>query len=53
MTPKHAEALLALEAEYGHTILKDTILLDLVKTGLKRPVRQRESIDIGPCECGG
>lgn len=42
----------ALEEEYGHTILKDTTLRDLVRTGLKRAVKQRESIDIGPCECG-
>ena len=42
----------ALEKEFGHTVLKDTTLEDLVKTGLKRAVKQRESIDIGPCECG-
>lgn len=42
-----------LEAEFGHTILKDTSLVQLQATGLKRAVNQRESIDIGPCECGG
>jgi hypothetical protein len=42
----------ALEEQYGHTILKDTTLVQLAVTGLKREVRQRESIDIGPCECG-
>jgi len=42
----------ALEREYGHTILKDTTLEQLVITGLKRKVNQRESIDIGACECG-
>lgn len=42
----------AMEKEYGHTFLKDTTLEQLVKTGLKRKVEQRESIDIGPCDCG-
>lgn len=41
-----------LEEEYGHTVLKDVTLRQLVKIGLKRPVKQRESIDIGSCECG-
>lgn len=41
------------EAEYGYTFLKDTTLVQLAATGLKRPVHQRESIDIGACECGG
>lgn len=41
-----------LEKQYGHTILKDTSLIQLVATGLKREVKPRESIDIGPCECG-
>lgn len=40
-----------LEAEFGHTILKDTSLVQLKATGLKRAVRQRESIEIS-CECG-
>jgi|SRR6185369_4707852 len=43
----------ALEDEFGHTILKDTTLRELVVTGLKRRVNQRESIDLGTCECGG
>lgn len=42
----------ALEREFGHTILKDTSLELLAITGLKRKVRQRESIQIGACECG-
>lgn len=42
----------ALEERFGHTILKDTTLVQLAITGLKREVKQRESIDIGPCECG-
>jgi hypothetical protein len=42
-----------LEAEFGHTILKNTTLVQLKATGLKRAVKARESIDIGPCECGG
>lgn len=42
----------ALEEEFGHTFLKDTSLQQLVQVGLKRSVKQRESIDIGACECG-
>lgn len=42
-----------LEEEFGHTIINGTTLRDLLKTGLKHKVCQRESIDIGPCECGG
>lgn len=41
------------ECQFGHTFLKDTTLQQLVVTGLKRPVRRREAIDIGACECGG
>ena len=41
-----------LERQFGHTILKDTTLEQLAITGLKRQVNQRESIDIGVCECG-
>lgn len=40
------------EKEFGHTFLKDTTLEQLAVTGLKRPVKQREAIDIGSCECG-
>lgn len=50
--PEVFEQRAALEAEFGHTILKDTSLVELRATGLKRAVKQRESIDIGPCECG-
>ncbi len=50
--PEVFEQRAKLEEEYGHTILKDTTLRNLVVVGLKRPVCARESIDIGPCECG-
>lgn len=50
--PEIYEQRAALEDEFGHTILKDTSLRLLAITGLKRTVRQRESIDIGACECG-
>jgi hypothetical protein len=46
-------ASVAREKQFGHTFLKDTTLERLVQIGLKRPVKQRESIDIGACECGG
>jgi hypothetical protein len=41
----------AREAQFGHTFLKDTTLVQLAVTGLKRPVKQREAIEIN-CECG-
>jgi hypothetical protein len=50
--PEVFEARAKLEERFGHTILKDTTLRNLVQIGLKRPVKQRESIDIGACECG-
>jgi hypothetical protein len=50
--PEVWEQRVALEREYGHTFLKDTSLVQLSITDLKREVRERESIDIGPCECG-
>lgn len=50
--PEVFEQRAKLEEDYGHTILKGTTLRQLVKVGLKRPVRARESIDIGPCDCG-
>lgn len=37
----------------GHTIFKDGSLTQVIGRGLKRKVSRRESIDIGPCECGG
>lgn len=40
------------EREFGHTILKDTSLVDLSVNGMKRTPKARVSIDIGPCECG-
>lgn len=47
----------ALEEEFGHGILRGGgrehhLLKDLVQIGLKREVRPREAIDIGPCDCG-
>ncbi len=42
----------AMEEDFGHTILKDTNLRTLLQVGLKRPVRPREAIEIGSCECG-
>lgn len=50
--PEVFEARAKLEEKFGHTILKDTTLRNLVQIGLKRPVKPRESIDIGACECG-
>jgi len=41
-----------LEREFGHTFLKDTTLERLVQVGLRRKVSQKESIEIGTCECG-
>jgi hypothetical protein len=48
---------MALEEEFGHGILRGGdrehhLLKDLVQIGLKRAVRPREAIDIGPCDCG-
>lgn len=37
----------------GHTIFKEGPLEQIVAAGLKRKVNRRESIDVGPCECGG
>ncbi len=50
--PEVFEQRALLEERFGHTVLKDTNLRDLVKIGLKRPVKPREAIDIGACECG-
>lgn len=50
--PEAFEQRASLETEFGHTVLKNTTLRQLVQVGLKRKVKQRESIDIGPCECG-
>ncbi len=50
--PEVFEARCKTEEEFGHTILKDVTLRELVKVGLKRTVKQRESIVIGSCECG-
>lgn len=50
--PEVFESRALLEEEFGHTILKDMSLRVLATTGLKRQVKQRESISIGACECG-
>jgi len=42
----------SLEAEFDHTIINGTSLVQLETTGLKREVNRKESIEIGPCECG-
>jgi PP-loop superfamily ATP-utilizing enzyme len=50
--PRIYEERASMEDAYGHTILKDMSLRQLVTIGLKRRVKQREAIDIGSCECG-
>lgn len=50
--PYEFERAASREDDFGHTFLKDTTLRNLLVTGLKRPVKRREAIDIGPCECG-
>jgi len=50
--PAVFKAAMQREQEKGHTILKDTTLAQLVATGLKRPVKRREAINVGACECG-
>jgi len=50
--PEIFEQRALLEEEFGHTILKDTTLRELAVVGLKRKVKQREAIEIGPCDCG-
>jgi hypothetical protein len=42
----------ALEEEMGYTILEEGSLVQIVAAGLKRKVNRKESIEIGPCECG-
>lgn len=49
--PDVFEAMKRREDETGHTVLKIS-LAQLEATGLRRKVSRRESIDIGPCECG-
>lgn len=51
--PDVFDAMVRRENDMGHTVLKDTTLALLARTGLKRAVRRREAIDIGACECGG
>jgi len=41
------------EQEFGHTISGRYSLIQIEAEGLKHAVGRRESIDIGPCECGG
>lgn len=42
----------ALEEEFGHTVINGISLPQLAAQGLKRRVDRKEAIDIGPCECG-
>ena len=42
----------ALEIEFGYSFNKRYTLTQIEREGLQRPVARRESIDIGPCECG-
>jgi hypothetical protein len=41
-----------LEREMGFTIINNTSLVQLQTEGMKRPALRKESITIGPCECG-
>ena len=55
--PEIFEEMAALEEEFGHTIIRGgdrehVTLRQLVQIGLKRPVRLREPITLGACECG-
>lgn len=50
--PEVYEQRAALERKFGHTLINGISLDQLVKVGLKRPVARRESIEIGPCDCG-
>jgi hypothetical protein len=55
--PEVFEQRARLEEEFGHTIIRGgdrehVTLRELVKIGLKRPVGQRERIEIGACDCG-
>ena len=50
--PEVFEQRKALESEFDHTIINGTSLIQLETTGLKRKVNRKESIEIGPCECG-
>lgn len=50
--PAVFEAAKARESTFGHTFLKDTTLANLEIVGMKRPVKRREAIEIGVCECG-
>lgn len=40
------------EEQYGHTISGRYSLVQIETEGMKREVGRKESIDIGPCECG-
>lgn len=59
--PEVFEQRAMLEEEFGHTILGGELrkgetrppsLRELAKIGLKRKVTDKESIEIGPCDCG-
>lgn len=55
--PDVFEEMAQLEEEFGHEIIRGgdrehVTLRELVTIGLKRPVRHREPITLGACECG-
>ncbi len=55
--PEVFEQRARLEEDFGHTIIRGgdrdhPTLRQLVSIGLKRKVNIKESIDIGPCDCG-
>lgn len=55
--PEVFEQRAKLEEEFGHTIIRGgdrehVTLRQLVQIGLKRPVKQREKIELGACDCG-
>jgi hypothetical protein len=41
-----------LERDMGHSVLPDVFLDELMNREMKRPEKRKESIEIGPCECG-
>jgi len=50
--PAVFDAMKEREADRGHTVCKGISLAQLEVHGLKRVVKRREAIDIGPCDCG-
>lgn len=51
--PEVFEQRKALEKEFGHNFIKEYVSLeDLERDGVRRVRPQKESIELGPCECG-